>query len=88
VVTVSRSGSPAFRRRRDETIRRVTKLEVATAGDPTVAVMRASAAWWRIDGGGVNKVTISHDDGCPCLHRRGLPACTCEIIGLEARRVA
>src|SRR5438067_13636 len=34
------------------------------------------------------RVGVRHDDECPCLAGRSMRACTCEIVHLEAKRVA
>jgi hypothetical protein len=64
----------------------IHKVDIATGGDPVAAVAHAEQSW--ASGGHVVKLAVRHDDGCPCLDGRGLHACTCEVIGLEARRVA
>ena len=77
------------RRPRDRSPRsgggRVVRLEVATGGRPVDALARAlqvvsvRGELWR--------VSVAHDDGCPAL-AGGLPACTCELVELIARRAA
>jgi hypothetical protein len=64
----------------------IHEIDVATGGDPVSAVATAGKSW--AVRGQVVKLTISHDDGCPCLGGRALPKCTCEVVGLKARRVA
>jgi hypothetical protein len=64
----------------------VAALEVATGGDPIAALTRAAAIWSRKPQ--VISLAVRHDDGCPCLYGRSMFACTCEIVELEARRVA
>lgn len=63
-------------------------LDVATGGDPLRALLAAARA---LTGGETQLVTlgIGHDDGCPCVEAcLPMPACTCEVVRLEARRIA
>jgi len=64
-----------------------TVLDIACGGDPTRAVAAASL---RLTQGRpwIVNLTIRHDDGCPCLNGRSMLGCTCELVTLEARRVA
>jgi hypothetical protein len=62
--------------------------EVATGGDPERAVHGGALQLAVLDPVGVALVAVLHDDGCPCLDQRRLSECTCEIVGLEARRLA
>ncbi len=61
-------------------------IEVATLGDPA-RVLSAALDRLRLEAGGVYQLTVAHDDGCPCLSGRPLPACTCEIIRLSRSQI-
>ena len=60
---------------------------VATAGRPVAAVTAATLAI-PAGPGEVWSTAIAHDDGCLALKGHGLRACDCELVELEARRVA
>lgn len=62
-----------------------TRLEVATAGNPVEALARAVMPW--TSPSGVFRVSVAHDDGCPCT-AAGAPmtGCTCEIVELTIAR--
>ena len=60
----------------------------ACGTDPTAALVRALAEFRAIRAGEVWSVGVGHDDGCPAIERGGMPACTCELVRLEARRAA
>jgi hypothetical protein len=63
-------------------------LEIPTGGNPLMALIRARHDLGVGRGPQVVRITVSHDPECPCLLGRPMPACTCELIGLKARRVA
>jgi hypothetical protein len=69
-------------RRRD-----VYRRDVACGVDPRSALTRALLEL-PVSRGEVWTVGVGHDDGCPSLEGGGMPACTCEIVGVEARRAA
>lgn len=59
---------------------------IATGGRPVEAVCAALA---EVRGpAGIWPTIVRHDAGCPCLHGHSLPACDCELVELESRRVA
>lgn len=65
----------------------VWRREVACGGDPALAIVRALSdlpvgveEFWRIG--------VGHDDGCPAVDTGPMTACTCEVLRLEARRMA
>ena len=64
------------------------RCEVACGVDPTLALVRALTEFRAIRGGGVWNIGVAHDTGCPSLEQGGMPACTCELVRLEARRAA
>jgi hypothetical protein len=66
----------------------VWRREVVCGVDPAGAVVRALAEFRPIRAGQVWSIGVCHDDGCPSLERGGMPACTCELVRLEARRAA
>jgi len=68
---------------RSVTLRR----EVACGGNPQLALVRALETL-PIGRGQVSSLGVSHDDGCPSLTAGGMPACTCEVVHLEARQAA
>jgi hypothetical protein len=63
------------------------RREVATAGRPVETV---TAAMLTVPArpGEVWSTEIAHDDGCLALKGHGLRSCSCEVVWLEARRVA
>ena len=61
-------------------------VEVRTAGDPTDAIVAATEGL--AGTGGIYRVTIAHDDDCPCVKGRSLPSCTCEIVRVTRERLA
>jgi hypothetical protein len=62
------------------------RLEVATLGDPVAAVADALAGS-RIDGG-VFRVSVHHDETCPCVKSaRDLRSCNCEIVWVEREKI-
>jgi hypothetical protein len=63
----------------------VETVEVPTGGRPDEALASAAARW--VQPGASYKFTVAHDDGCPCVTGRSLPACTCEIVRLTGRRL-
>jgi hypothetical protein len=62
------------------------RREVATGGDP-VGNLTAALLEIKVRPGEVWDCAIGHDDGCPAL-RHGIRACDCEVVRLEARRMA
>jgi hypothetical protein len=66
----------------------VWRRDIATAGNPTSALVEALKELRAVRTGQVWSVGIGHDAACPSLKDGGIPACTCEIIWLEARRAA
>ena len=61
-------------------------LEIPTGGNPLMALIRGHDL--DIGRGQVVHVSIAHDAGCPCLRGRPMPFCTCELVRLQARKVA
>jgi hypothetical protein len=62
------------------------RIEVATVGDPARSIT-AALAELRPEAG-VYKVSVSHDESCPCVAgHQPMTACTCEIVWLDRRRV-
>lgn len=66
----------------------VWRREVACGVDPAGALVRALVELRAGRAGQVWSVGVAHDDGCPSLEQGGMPACTCELVWLEARRAA
>ncbi len=66
----------------------VYRRDVACGVDPTAALLQAVSELRAARAGQVWDLGVSHDDGCPSLEGGGMPACTCEIVRLEARRAA
>lgn len=66
----------------------VYRREVACGVDPAGAVVRALEEFRTVLAGQVWSIGVGHDDGCPSLTGGGMPACTCELVRLEARRAA
>lgn len=68
-----------------ETIR----FEVATAGDPSGALVNAVSPYSHgPDGSAVLSVGMEHDDECPCVgSTKPMTACTCEIVGVRITRL-
>jgi hypothetical protein len=64
-----------------------TCVNVATGGRPAEALAAAALQLTR-GRPYVLRVGVHHDDGCPCLDGQSMRACTCEIVQLEAKRVA
>jgi hypothetical protein len=64
------------------------RREIVCGIDPAGSLVRALAEFRAIRAGQVWSVGVHHDDGCPSLEAGGMPACTCEIVHLEARRAA
>jgi hypothetical protein len=64
------------------------RREVACGNDPAASLIRALAEFRAIRAGQVWSIGVRHDDGCPSLGAGGMPACTCEIVQLEAKRAA
>lgn len=63
------------------------KAEIATAGRPAEAV--AAAVRDLADGPYQLKLSVAHDQGCPCTSNgQPMTACTCEVVSLEGTRVA
>ena len=60
--------------------------DLPTAGRPAEAL--AAAARDLVDEPGVIEMSVGHDEGCPCTSGAGMPACTCEIVTLEGKRIA
>ena len=75
-VTRSRDGSQGAVWRRD----------VACGSNAQLALVRALTTL-PTGRGQVWSLGVSHDDGCPAL-TGGMPACTCELVQLEARQAA
>ena len=65
----------------------IWRREVVCGGNPRKALVRALAPS-PIRNGEIWSFAIQHDVGCPSLNAGGMAACTCEIVGLEARRAA
>lgn len=63
------------------------RREVACGPDPELALVRALRDL-PIHAGQIWSIGVAHDDGCPALEQGGMPACTCELVWLEARRAA
>jgi hypothetical protein len=62
------------------------RIEVATGGDPVRAFMEAIDR--RRVRAGVYRMSVAHDDGCPCVtHREPLTGCTCEILWITRERL-
>jgi hypothetical protein len=61
---------------------------IACGNDPARALIRALAEFRAIRAGEVWSIGVGHDDGCPSLNHGGMPACTCELVRLEAKRAA
>jgi hypothetical protein len=66
----------------------VWRREIACGGDPTGALVHALAEFQLARAGQVWSIGVRHDDGCASLEGGGMPSCTCELVGLEARRAA
>jgi hypothetical protein len=66
----------------------VWRREIACGVDPTAALVRALSEFREFRRGEVWSVGVGHDDGCPSLEAGGMPACTCELVRVEARRAA
>jgi hypothetical protein len=64
------------------------RREVACGGDPVGAVVAACGEFRPFRRGDEWSIDVAHDDSCPALDGAGMPACTCEIIQLAARRAA
>jgi hypothetical protein len=64
----------------------VWRREVACGGDPQRALVRALGSS-PVRRGEIWSFVIHHDDGCPAFEH-GMNACSCEIVGLEARQAA
>jgi hypothetical protein len=63
------------------------RTEIATGGDPAGALVKAIAETTPTDGG-VYRVGVQHDEGCPCVTRQQpISSCTCEIISLKRKRL-
>jgi hypothetical protein len=63
------------------------RIEVATAGDP-VGALATAAAKLRLEQGGVYRMSVSHDDSCPCVTRREpMTACTCQIVWVTRKKL-
>jgi hypothetical protein len=62
-------------------------VTVATGGDPVLALAKATRPW-ATDESAVLRIAVRHDKGCPCLQGHPMPACTCELVGVEGTRVA
>jgi hypothetical protein len=62
------------------------ELDIACGGDPLAALLR-TAPVWNTSPGQIVRLTVHHDDGCPCLQGWPMPNCTCEVVGLRASRV-
>jgi hypothetical protein len=60
-------------------------VEVATGGNPLRVL--ATLETLRVEDGRVYEVTIRHDPSCPCLTGTPLAGCTCEVLGVERKRV-
>jgi len=65
----------------------VYRRDVACGGDPARSLVGALDELRAIRGGQVWSIGVGHDDGCPAMEF-GMPACTCEIVELVARRAA
>jgi hypothetical protein len=66
---------------------KASKLEVPTGGEPVRAVTEAVDAL-RLDRGGVYRMAVAHDNGCPCVtDGQPLAACTCEIVHLSQEKL-
>lgn len=63
------------------------RREITTGTDPTRSLVQALTEFRAIRVGQVWTIGVGHDDDCPALEH-GMPACTCEIVHLEARRAA
>jgi hypothetical protein len=79
--------SPSLSVREGDDGSRVWRREIACGGDPQRALVRALATS-PVRRGEVWSFGITHDTGCPALDGAGMPSCTCELVGLEARRAA
>lgn len=64
----------------------VWRREIACGHDPGAA-LAAAMKEAPIGAGQVWKLAAHHDGGCPSLEAAGMPACTCELVRLEARRI-
>jgi hypothetical protein len=64
------------------------EVEIPTGGSPLMALLQARHDLGVGTGAQVVRLTVHHDPGCPCLRGQPMPACTCELIGLKATRVA
>ena len=63
------------------------RIEVATGGDPGRAI-RAALREIRFGGHGVYRVTVEHDDGCPCATGQwSVRVCTCEVVHVSRERL-
>jgi hypothetical protein len=67
--------------------RPVLSRRVAIGENPVRAVTKAMLEL-PVGKGEVWDVGIAHDCGCPTLRRGGLRECDCEVVRLDARRVA
>ena len=65
----------------------VWRRDIACGVDPARAFVGVLADL-PVHAGQVWSIAVRHDDGCPSIERGGMPACTCEIVRLEARRAA
>jgi hypothetical protein len=68
----------------------VDRVEIATGEDPVGAVHDAlrQARSGELRPGGVYRVGVGHDDGCPCVTEgRPMTACTCEIVWLVREEI-
>ncbi len=62
-------------------------LSIATGADPVKAVAAAISGLPAVNPH-VWRVSVAHDDGCPCTEDgKPMGYCTCEIVDLTARRV-
>jgi hypothetical protein len=64
------------------------RREIACGNDPVEALLAAVDELRQVGRGEVWRIGVAHDNGCPALDGAGMPACTCELIQLEARRAA
>ena len=63
------------------------RREIATAGRAAETLLHVLYSL-PVGRGQVWRTSVHHDDGCPAIDTGPIGACTCEIVSVEARRVA
>lgn len=61
-------------------------LEIACGIDPAGALVRALEDA-PVGAGEIWDIAVHHDAGCPATNGSSMPACTCELVRLDAARL-